>query len=322
MKTAKAHAVPIGTLFALALCAATAPALASEKSRTETSIEAGNSAKALDSTYKLAADGAIDVSNVRGSVTITGGSEDGVKLSGSLGAGSKLMVEGSGRRLEMRVETERSGSWSGNGPRSDTDLVLNVPHGISIKLDVVSANSKVSNVDGRSIEVDNVSGNVRVEAAARNIEIDSVSGDVVLQVTRAGVSERTHLQTVSGNIRANGADGRVKLETVSGTLSFVSPSVAELSTESVSGNIEATTKPAKGGRVRAETMSGNLRLRLGADLAARIHAETFSGTLKTDFGKVVRAEHGPGSSLDVDTGGDGTRIDAQSFSGNVELRKQ
>ena len=69
-------------------------------------------------------------------------------------------------------------------------------------------------------------------------------------------------------------------------------------------------------------MSGSLHLRLPADLAARIHAETFSGDLKTDYGKVVKAEFGPGSSLDVDGGDSGTRINEQSFSGNVELRKQ
>lgn len=315
---AKVYAVSIGVLLAAtAAAAANAP-------RTETTIATeGDTAKTLDRSFPLEADGTIEVSNVRGSVTITGGSRDGVKLGGSLGAGSKLAVEGDARRLEMRVESEKGGGWfGGNGPRNDTSLVLEVPHGASVKLDVVSASGKIGNLDGKSIEVGNVSGEVRVDAAARSIEIDSVSGNVTLQATRAGAVERAHLQTVSGDIKADGAGGRVKLETVSGGVAFSAPTVDELGAESVSGTIEATFAPVQGARIRAETMSGDLRLRLPAGLAARIHAETFSGRLRSDYGKVAKAEFGPGSSLDVDTGDDATRIDAQSFSGSVELRKQ
>ncbi|WP_347262258.1 DUF4097 family beta strand repeat-containing protein [Rudaea sp.] len=322
MKTAKACTVPIRSVFALALCAAASAAVGATPTDLTITTE-GDAAKALEQSFALAADGLIDVSNVRGSVTVTGGGANEVKLGGSLGAGSKLVVEGDARRLQLRVEAEKSGWFNGHGPARDSSLVLSVPHGVSVKLDLVSADGKIENIDGKSIEIDNVSGSVRVDGAARSIEIDSVSGDVTLQVTRAGATERTHLQSVSGDIRANGADGRVKLETVSGTLTFAAPTVAEFSAESVSGNVEAGFAPGKGARVRAETMSGSLLLHLPADLAARLHAETFSGSLKTDWGKVVKAEYGPGSTLDIDgSDSSGTRIDVQSFSGNVTLRKQ
>ena len=313
---AKVYKITTGILLALG---AAMPALAAE----ETITADGGTAKALERSFALAADGLVDVSNVRGSVTITGGGANEVKLGGSLGGGSKLVIESEAKRLEVRVESDGAGGWfGGKGSHSDSDLTLQVPRGVSVKLDVVSADSKIDGINGKSIEVDNVSGNVRVDGAPHSVEIDSVSGNVTLQVTRAGATERTHLQSVSGDIKANGADGRVKLETVSGTLTFVAPTVTELGAESVSGTIDLSAAPAKGARIRAETMSGNLRLRLGADLAARIHAETFSGSLKSDWGKIVKAEFGPGTTLDVDGGEAGTRIDAQSFSGNVELRKQ
>jgi hypothetical protein len=315
MDMAKVYKITTGILLALG---AAMPAFAAE----ETIAADGGTAKALERSFALAADGLVEVSNVRGSVTITGRGANEVKLGGSLGAGSRLVVEGDAKRLELRVEAEKGGWRGGHGPASDTSLVLNVPHTASVKLEVVSADGKVENIDGKSIEIGNVSGNVRVDGAAHSIEIDSVSGNVTLQVTRAGATERAHLQSVSGDIKANGADGRVKLETVSGTGTFAAPAVTELGAESVSGAIDLSAAPAKGARVRAETMSGNLRLRLGADLAARIHAETFSGSLKSDWGKIVKAEFGPGTTLDVDGGDAGTRIDAQSFSGNVELRKQ
>jgi len=324
MKSATAYRAPTRRVVALSLCAALSVALASERAvAADLTITAeGDAAKTLEQSFALAADGLIDVSNVRGSVTVTGGGANEVKLGGSLGAGSKLVVEGDARRLELRVETEKRGWFGGHGPGQDTSLVLSVPHGASVKLDLVSADGKIENIDGKSIEIDTVSGNLRVAGAARGIDVDSVSGDVTLQVTRAGAAERVHVQSVSGDIAVHGADGRVKLETVSGTLVFAAPTINEFSAESVSGNIEAGFAPGKGAHARAETMSGNLLLRLPADLVARIHAETFSGNLKSDYGKVVKPEYGPGSTLNVNGDNSGARIDAQSFSGNVTLRKQ
>jgi DUF4097 and DUF4098 domain-containing protein YvlB len=105
-------------------------------------------------------------------------------------------------------------------------------------------------------------------------------------------------------------------------VSFTAPQVEEFGADSVSGDIDATFAPAKGARVRVDTMSGRVRLHLPAELVARIHAETFSGSIKSDYGQATKGEHASGSHLDVDDAGSGTRIDAQSFSGNVELRKQ
>jgi DUF4097 and DUF4098 domain-containing protein YvlB len=272
----------------------------------------------------FAADGTIEISNVRGSVSITGGNADRVTLGGSLGAQSKLSIESSNRHLELHVESEgKSGGWLGSrGPQSDTALVLSVPHGVSLKLDLVSADGKFNGIDGKSVEIDNVSGNVVIDAAPRSVDVDSVSGNVALQTAHAGVTEHAHLQTVSGNINVTGTDGRVKLETVSGKITFAAPTVAEFGAESVSGSIEASAAPAKAARFHVETMSGNLHLHLPAAVSARVHAETFSGGLHSDFGTVNKVEFGPGSNLDVRMGEGDARVEAQSFSGNVELRKQ
>jgi DUF4097 and DUF4098 domain-containing protein YvlB len=201
-------------------------------------------------------------------------------------------------------------------------LVLNVPHGVALKLDLVSADSKVSGVDGKSLEIDSVSGKVVLGSAAASIDVDSVSGDVSLESARAGATEHAHLQTVSGNIDVKGIGGRVKLETVSGKIGFAAAEVKEFNAESVSGTIEATTAPAKSARMHVETMSGDLHLRLPAALSARVQAETFSGGLRSDFGTVSKAEFGPGSNLDARVGDGDARIELESFSGNVELRKQ
>jgi putative adhesin len=315
---------PARTLLACALLAALPAALAATPPPAEEAINADAGApKAIDRSYSFAAEGTIEVSNVRGSVTINGTNQNTISLTGSLGAGSRLAIDGGESHLELRVESEHQGGWLGNhGPANDTTLVLNVPHSVALKLDLVSADSKVSGIDGKSLDVDNVSGKVQLSGAARSIEVDSVSGNVTLDIAKAGAVERAHLQTVSGDIRATGADGRVKLETVSGSINYTAPTVAEFNAESVSGTIDATAAPAKNARVHLETMSGHLRLHLPADLSARLTAETFSGNIKSDFGTVSKAEFGPGSSLDARVGDGNARIETESFSGSIELRKQ
>jgi DUF4097 and DUF4098 domain-containing protein YvlB len=316
---------PARTMFFCALIAALPVAFAAPPPppAEETVTADAGAAKPLERNYSFAADGSIEITNVRGSVTVTGTDQNAVTLSGSLGAGSRLAIEGSDHHLELRVESEQQGGWFGNhGPASDTTLVISVPHSASLKLDLVSADSKVSGIDGRSLDVDNVSGKVQLNSTAHAIEVDSVSGSVTLEAPKGGAVERAHLQTVSGDIRATGVDGRVKLETVSGSISYTAPTVAEFNAETVSGTVDASAAPAKNARMHVETMSGHLRLNLPASLSARVTAETFSGNIKTDFGTVSKTEFGPGSSLDARVGDGDARIETESFSGSIELRKQ
>jgi DUF4097 and DUF4098 domain-containing protein YvlB len=316
------HFAAARSLLAVALLVPLPLAFAAPPPAEETIAADASSAKTLDRTFSFAADGNIEIENVRGSVTITGGNQDQVNLSGSVGAGSKLSIEGSAQHLQLHVESEKAGIFGGHGPNSDTNLVLTVPHGVAVKLDVVSADSKVGGIDGKSLEIDSVSGNIVLNSAARNIDVDNVSGNVSLESMQGAAVEHAHLQTVSGDIKATGLGGRVKLETVSGRIGFTAPEVNEFNAESVSGSIEATTGLAKSGRLHMETMSGDLHAHLPANVSARIHAESFSGGIKSDFGSVVKAEFGPGSSLDARIGDSDARVEAQSFSGNIELRKQ
>lgn len=286
------------------------------------SADAG-AAKPIERAFSFAADGSVEINNVRGSVTVTGSNDNRIALSGSLGAGSRLTIEGSARHVELNVEAQNPGGLiSKHGPANDTNLVLSVPHAIALKLELVSADSKVNGIDGKSLEIESVSGSVNASGAPRSVEIDNVSGGVKFDATRAGAIERAHVQTVSGDIGVGGVDGRVKLETVSGKIAYNAPSVGEFNAESVSGTIEANAAPAKGARLRAQTMSGTVKMRLPPALSAHLTATSFSGDIRSDFGSVKKAEYGPGSSLDARVGDGDARIETESFSGNIQLLKQ
>ena len=278
--------------------------------------------KALDQAWSVAADARIEIENVRGSVAVTGWDRAQVKLSGSLGAGSRLEISGDENHLVLHVEGSKSGWFGGNGPDHDSALVLNVPRGIVLKLNVVSADATVSGVAGKSLDVDGVSGKLNLTSDAPEIDVNSVSGDIAFASAQTIAAARTHLQSVSGDIDAKKLGGRVKIETVSGNIDLDAGQIQELETGTVSGDARLQVTPAAHAHLSLESMSGNIRLQLPAVLSAHVEAQTFSGTIGSDYGRVQEKERGPGSSLDARVGDGDAQISAQSFSGDIDLRKQ
>ena len=279
---------PLTWLIALALAAPFAAA-AADAPRPET-IRA-ESAQALNRTWRIADDASVEVSNVRGSIVVSAGGAGQATLSGELGAGSKLVVEGDAQHLELRVESLGGSGWFGNhGPPSDSDLRLTLPAGAALQLETVSADSRVSGIDGKSLKIECVSGKATIESGSPQVEVDCVSGNVDYRGTRADPGSHAHLQTVSGDIAASGVSGRLKLETVSGRAHASGSQLQEFEAGSVSGDVEFDAALAAHGRFKAETMSGNIRAKLQPGLSAHVEAETFSGDIRSDFGKVKRPE--------------------------------
>ncbi|MBU6199912.1 MAG: DUF4097 family beta strand repeat protein [Xanthomonadaceae bacterium] len=304
------------------LLAATGSAPAGAPAATYSDISAGDAAKPLDSAWPIAADGRIDVANVRGKVTIAGWDLPQVKLEGTLGAGSTLAVSGGAERLTLRVKSAASGWFGSNGPRHDSVLILHVPRTAALDVNVVSADASVTDMSGKSLKAGSVSGNLDLSSTAPALDVDSVSGDVKLDAPSPNPSAQTHVQTVSGDIRAQNLAGRIKLETVSGSMDCACAAVRELDTGSVSGDADITVTPAASARLHLESMSGSIRLHLPVALSAHIDASTFSGSIHSDFGTVQEKQYGPGSSLKAQIGGGDADISVQSFSGDIQLRKQ
>lgn len=285
-------------------------------------ISADTGAKVLDQSWHVAGDARVEIDNVRGSVAVTGWDQSQVKLSGSLGAGSRLDISADEHHLVLRVEGTGRGWFGNNGPDHDSDLVVNVPRAALLKLGVVSADASVSGVTGKSLDVDGVSGKLSVASDAPEIDINSVSGEIVFAASQPNAAAHTHLQTVSGDIDATRLGGRIKLETVSGDIVLDAGQVQELETGTVSGDARIQLVPAPHAHLSLESMSGDIGLRLPAALSAHVEAQTFSGNIQSDYGKVQHKERGPGSSLDARIGDGDAQISAQSFSGGIHLRKQ
>lgn len=268
------------------------------------------------------ADARIDVSNIKGLVSVSGWDKTEVAISGTLGDGAKaLAVQGDAGHLTIKVQPpDKLGwfSWGADTRMGDTTLDIKVPKAAELKIDVVSADVNLSGVAGRSLGIDSVSGKLRLDSAAKDVELDTVSGNIDL----TGSADHAHLETVSGNIRARGLGGQIKFDTVSGDIDAQSATYREVNAGTVSGEITLRGKPLDSAHVDVQTMSGDVHLFLPADASTRLRASSFSGSIRTDFGTVKEPDHGPGSSLETSNGGGTGQVKIETFSGDIEIRKQ
>jgi hypothetical protein len=281
-----------------------------------------HAATPVDQTHPLAADAVIEVENVAGRISVRGSPRGDLRITGSLGEGVKgLLVEGDARRLRVKVDYPRSigGGWWGGGVRGDSVLELELPQGVQLKVESVSASIDVSGLSGRRVELQSVSGSIDFAGAPAAIEIESVSGDI--EVQSQGIRE-VSLESVSGRLTLTGSVGeRLSAESVSGTIRLQPDGpLKSLQVSAVSGGIDLRAALAPAGRLSAESLSGALTVVLPRSTSARVQASSFSGAIKSDVGTVEKESFGPGSSLKTTLGEGEGQVRLESFSGTLRLR--
>ncbi|WP_159015507.1 DUF4097 family beta strand repeat-containing protein [Cognatiluteimonas profundi] len=273
----------------------------------------------IDQTRPLDARGRIEIDNLKGHIKVRAWDRNEVHVTGSLGTGvEKLVVEGSGDHLVVRVQYPKQlGAWRGDrsGP---TDLQLQVPLRASLDIQSVSADVDVDGVAPGDLGIDTVSGDIVAAAAPQHADINSVSGSQRVTIN----SDDVKVESVSGAIQLRGRlNGQVHAETVSGKLSIdtTGERLQRLQAGTVSGAVDAHVAVAEGGHIKAETVSGDIRLHMPRALSARVSGESFSGSLKAPGADVKKEEFGPGSSFDQRYGNGSGDVRMETFSGDAEL---
>ncbi len=273
----------------------------------------------IDQTRSLDPTGRVDISNLKGRIQVRAWDRAEVKISGTLGDGvEKLLVEGDSQHLVVKVQYPKNSGW-GDKKSEPTDLQLTVPLRAELDIDSVSADVDVSGVAAAKLSIESISGNVVVAAAPSAVSVESVSGDLRLTVNSADVEA----QSVSGNIVLRGRmNGEISTETVSGNIDVAvnGESVREFSASTVSGNADLRTALAPKGEIKLESVSGDLILVLPRNVSAQVRGESFSGDLKATGAKIIKPEHGPGSSFNTRYGNGDGEISIETFSGSAELR--
>jgi DUF4097 and DUF4098 domain-containing protein YvlB len=271
---------------------------------------------------RLAADprGSVVVTNVAGSLVVTGWDRPEIVIAGTLGRGvERLDVQQDGKRTVIKVMLP-----SGSVRDGAAQLRLSVPAGSALELSAVSAGVTVSGMAGR-LSVRSVSGKVEAETSGTEIEVKSVSGDVRAAMSATSgpggaTSGSTRVSSVSGDVRLQVA-GRAEVTTVSGTIEATIEPLAAARLRTTSGDVELAGAFAPTGSVEVESVSGSFTLRSPGPGGFVAEASSFSGDIETCFGArpVATDKYGPGRRLDATVGKGEGRVRVKSMSGDVSL---
>ncbi len=270
----------------------------------------------IDKTLRASPNGTVVISNVAGTVQITGSSDNEIHVTGTLGRNSeRLDFSVEGRRAEIKVILPHNGH-----DVEPTDLRISLPRESRVEATTVSATIDVDEVAGE-LKLESVSGDVTVLGQPAGTDVQTVSGGIKIT---AG-APHTHAQSVSGDIQLDRMIGEVEVNTVSGDAHVTAGKLDRLDARSVSGNLVCATTPAANGALSLNSHSGDIELDLPAGVDADFSVSTFSGNIESAFGSSSGSRshrHAPGSEMSFTTGSGGANIEVQTFSGDVNLRKR
>lgn len=274
-------------------------------------------AEDVDRTIDAAADGHVEISNISGSITVSGWSKKQVEVTGTLGRNVKeLIFERDGDEIIIKVKVPGNSGHHGHG--FDSDLRIKVPQGSSVDVGTVSADIDVTDVTGDQ-GLSSVSGDITTESSGANVEAESVSGDV--DIAGDNADGETRASTVSGDLTLTRIAGEVLAETVSGDIDIDAASFKRAKIGTVTGDIDYRAGLDKGGRLEVETVNGGVDIEFIGDVSARFDIDTFNGEIRNCFGpKAERtSKYAPGWELEFTTGDGDGRVDISTLNGDVKI---
>jgi hypothetical protein len=270
-------------------------------------------AGALDTVVAFDARGSLSVSCPGGTVIVTGGERNEIRVRARTDNGA-IRFTSNGTRATLEPA-------SGRGC-SDGHFEVTVPVGAKVAATTWSGSLSFRGVHG-DIEGHSQSGDVQVRDAGDRLEIESLSGDVVIN----GVKGESTINTVSGSVTLTTARGNVTVETVSGDVDLRDIIAKQTRLHTTSGDVSFAGAILDAGRYEFNTHSGEIVLALPADVGAELSVSTFSGGIESDFPMTLKAgEHGIGAAqakrLNFTLGRGAARIIAETFSGDITLKRR
>ena len=275
---------------------------------------AADAGSPIDKRATVDPDGSIEISNVAGTVSVSGWDRNEVEVSGELGDGTeRLDFTTSDKVTRIKVVLpDRAYDVE------DTDLVVKVPARSRVSVNTVSADIVVGSVTGAQ-RLQSVSGNVATTAGTEDVECKTVSGDV--RVEGSGQKGMLTITTVSGDASALRVAGEVNANTVSGDLVLGLGETQRSRLRSTSGDIVLATHVVPESRFDVETISGDVRVSLHGNVDAEFDVSTFNGDISNCFGPkpVSTSEYAPGQELRFREGQGAARIRVKTLNGDINL---
>lgn len=177
--------------------ALSSPAVASAQTETER----------VDRTVNIRAGGQLRIKNFSGRVTITGSRRGDIAIQAIRRAPRerldhiKLEVTETGSGVTIEANKKDSGWRDRNNNVVETQLDIQVPHDVSLDIDVFSSDVRIVDVHGKQRHK-TFSGGIEITGAESSIDAETFSGDIELKLAPS-VGGRVDFDSFSGSLRAD-----------------------------------------------------------------------------------------------------------------------
>jgi hypothetical protein len=297
-------------MYALLLASALATMPLAPQEKTDTVIQVDRNAR-------------LELENFAGSVQVRTWDRPEVKISAEHSSRERVEIRNSMLRLHIETtqdvgddrDTRRLRARRGSQSRI-ADYVLTVPATMAVS---ISGPYNDVDIDGSrgEINVETVQGEVKVRGGSGNVSLESVQGTVVLE----GARGRVNVHSVSEGVEVRDVIGDVTAETVSGDIKLVKVQAEHVEATTVSGDIGFDGVIRDNGSYSFTTHSGDVTLTIPETSNATVSVSTFSGDFQAGFPVLLNDTRKRGKRFTFAIGKGGGRIEAESFSGDIEILK-
>ena len=297
---------------------------------------------------KVGAQGELDLQNMSGSVTVTRGAGNELKIDAVKKA--RAATEEAAREMLQLVTidvSERAGRVEvrtryphvdRERPRRNMNVSvtynITAPAGTRMRINSMSGGISVSDIAGE-LSLEAMSGHVTVERAARLLVAKTMSGHVT--ITDAKSDAMLTAGSMSGDVTLKQVTAReLSAEVISGTITLIDVVCDRLGAQTTSGNVTFEGKLADRGRYKFGAHSGNVKIALTGDTGFELDANSWGGNVRSELAlknmeqgvadfRRARAGGGSGGRTRMLKGtyGDGSAVlDVSTFSGTIVITKR
>ncbi len=252
----------------------------------------------IEKTFQVGSPARLIISNIRGSVTITPGSEGvieikAVKHGNSINASDLIDIR-QDTDGTVRAETRSTETFFGllHYPPK-VDYFVGVPQGIHLDAACISS----------SLNVSGLAGSFKLKTISGEMEVNSLTGPLKLNV-------------VSGDISGSQLAGVLELGTVSGRVKLLQSNFSSAEASTVSGELILQT-PVAAGPYLFSSVSGSVRMLVPPDTRCSAELNSVSGSIRSSL-PATASSMGHGLKI-TQVGGGGTAVRLKSVSGSLSF---
>ncbi len=280
----------------------------------------------LSKTFNVGPNGSLFLNNISGDVEIKAGGGGEIKIEAlKHGRGSEddarrqldniqvMMNEVSGRVEVKALPTGRGGH------KGSVDFTITVPTMTRVEVQSVSGDVRLTGIKGE-LRAETASGDITASNLGRVTSLKTLSGS--LQVMGADSDTDLMLSAVSGDVVVQNLKARgVEANSVSGEVTLKGCTCGRVHMQSVSGDLNYVGSIDKSGRYEIKTHSGGIHLAVPANSGFEVDANSFSGDIRFDppITSVLSQGrgHGSGQMAHGVVGSGGAYVELSSFSGDI-----